>query len=356
MTSLWIVGATPGAEALRMLTLAALGLAVLAMGFTMAVLIGRWQNTRTEQHEETQARVWEQPVLEALNGTRSVESVQQLVGPGEALYFIEVLASLARRLPEAERGPLVLLAAPFIDRLTPRLSHHDEAIRVRAVQTLGLLAFGVHATKLLRALDDRSPLVALHAARALSRPGNSALAPQVLQRLPRFTRFHLPLVAAVIAGLGLDAVPALLAAYGDERLPPAARIILANALRLLSAREAAGVAVRYLAVGGDRDLAAASLQLLGDLGAAAHLGAVRPCLRSDQELLRVHAVLAISKLAEPAQLAELEPMLDDPSPRVAFQAARALRRLHDGDTLRGLAAGSGRPAELAAAVLAESAS
>ena len=346
----WLA-ASAGGGTLRVLILTSFGLAVLAAGFTLAAIIGRWRNARNEAREAALTATWEQPVLDVLSGRRSTDSVQRLVRPREALYFVEFLSSLARRLPAGERGPLVLLAAPFIDRLTTRLTHHDEYIRIRAVQTLSLLALDLHATKLIQALDDQSTLVALHAARALAHGGHADLAPPVLQRLARFTQFHPPIVAAVVSGLGLDAVPALLAAYADERQPAAARVILAGALRILQAPDAADVATRLLG-SAPYDLVGGSLRVLEELGSERHLDAVRPLLDHADEFVRVRAIAAFAALAGPQQLAELAPKLDDPSPWAALQAARALRAWRGGELLRQAAAGTGQRALLAAEGLA----
>jgi HEAT repeat protein len=294
-------------------------------------------------------------VLEALDGARTPASVRSLVRERDALLFVEYVSRFAGRVRGPERDMLVEIVAPWLPRLAHRLTHRDEAIRARAVQTISLLDHGGYAGRLVRALDDRSQLVAMAAARALARREHTEFAPQVLRRLPRFAHWRPSFVSAMLTEMGPNAVPAMLAAFADPGQPAEGRAIVADALNALHVLEAADIAAGLLGPHRNRDLVAAALRLLRDLGRAEHVAAVRALLTSPDDMIRAGAIAAFGALASPAELELLVPSLEDPSHWAALEAARALRLLRNGAALHALAKRDQAHAIIAAEVLAESA-
>lgn len=332
---------------------------VLTVFFSAIAVVVRARNTRRARHRSNLEDRWEPAVMELLDGARTPASVQSLVRERDALLFVEYVSRFARRVRGMERDLLAELVTPWLPRLAQRLTHRDEATRARAVQTISLLALGGYAGALVRALDDRSPLVAMAAARALARRERTEFAPQVLRRLPRFTRWRPGFVSAMLTEMGPGAVPDLLAAFADPAQPAEVRAIVADALNALHVLEAADIAAGLLGPERNRDLVAAALRLLRDLGGGRpeHVAAVRALLTSPDEMVRTAAIAAFGALASPAELEQLIPALQDPSRWAALEAARALRSLRNGAELRALAhRGADHPhADLAAEVLAESA-
>jgi HEAT repeat protein len=342
--------------ALGFLVAGTLILCLLLVIFSAVALLARARATRKARRVSRLEAGWEPAALEALEGTRTAASVQVLVRERDALLFVDFVSRLARRLRGDERHILAELVTPWLPRLAQRLTHRDEAVRARAVQTISLLAFGAYDEGLVRALDDESPLVAMAAARALARPEHPEFAAPVLQRLPRFTRWRPEFVSAMLAGMGPAAIPALLAAFDDPAQPAEARAIVADALRVLHVLEAADIAAALLGPVRNRDLVAASLRLLQELGREEHVAVVRPLLTSVDDVIRAHAIAAFGALAAPAEMELLVPALEDRSRWVALAAARALRPFKDGAALRVLARRDHPHAMLAAEVLADQAS
>ena len=344
---------------LGLLVAGTLFLCILLMVFFTAIAVAvRARNTHRARHWSVLEDRWEPAVLEVLDGARTPASVRSLVRERDALLFVEYVSRFARRVRGKERELLSELVAPWLPRLAQRLTHRDEATRARAVQTLSLLAspLGGHTGRLVRALDDRSPLVAMAAARALAGRERTEFAPQVLRRLPRFARWRPSFVSAMLTEMGPDAVPDLLAAFADPAQPAEARAIVADALNALHVLEAADIAAGLLGPERNRDLVAAALRLLRDLGRPEHLSAVRALLTSRDDMVRTGAITAFGALASAAELELLIPALDDPSHWAALEAARALRSFRNGAELRALAQrGDHLHAIIAAEVLAESA-
>ena len=343
------------AGALGFLVGATLLLCMLLVAFSTLAVTVRARNTRRARRWSMLEDRWEPAVLEVLDGARSPASVRSLVRERDALLFVEYVSRFTRRVRGRERDLLTQMVAPWLPRLAQRLGHRDEATRARAVQTISLLAFGGYAGRLVRALDDRSQLVAMAAARALARREHTEFAGQVLRRLPRFAHWRPGFVSAMLTEMGPDAVPQLLAAFADPGQPAEARAIVADALNALHALEAADIAAGLLGPQRNRDLVVAALRLLRDLGRGEHVPAVRALLTSRDDVIRTGAIAAFGALAPPAELELLVPALEDPSHWAALAAARALRSLRNGAELRALAERDHPRAIIAAEVLAESA-
>ena len=341
--------------ALGFLVAGTLLLCILLVAFSTIALVVRARSTRRARRWSMLEDRWEPAVLEALDGARTPASVRSLVRERDALLFVEYVSRFARRVRGMERERLAEMVAPWLPRLAQRLTHRDEATRARAVQTISLLADGGFAGRLVRALDDRSQLVAMAAARALARPERTEFAPQLLRRLPRFAHWRPSFVSAMLTEMGPDAVPELLAAFADPEKPAEVRAILADALNALNVLEAADIAEGLLGPQRNRDLVAAALRLLRNLGRQEHVAAVRALLTSQDDMVRSGAIAAFGALASPAELELLVPALADPSHWAALEAARALRSLRNGAELRALAERDHPHAIIAAEVLAESA-
>ena len=328
-------------------------LCTLLIAFSAIALVVRARTTRRARHWSVLENLWEPVVLEVLDGARTPASVRSLVRERDALLFLEYVSRFARRIRGRERDLLTETVAPWLSHVARRLEHRDEAIRARAVQTISLLDRGDYTGRLVRALDDRSQLVAMAAARALARRERTEFAPQVLRRLQRFAHWRPSFVSAMLTEMGPDAVPELLAAFADPEQPAEAHAILADALNALHVLEAADIAAGLLGPPSNRDLVAAALRLLRDLGRAEHVAAVRALLTSQDDMVRTGAIAAFGALASPAELELLVPALQDASHWAALEAARALRSFRNGAALRALAEQDHPHAIIAAEVLAE---
>jgi HEAT repeat protein len=331
-----------------------LGALVLAFGVTAVVL--RARNVRMEHRWERVEAGWEAAILGYLDGDRTAESVRALVADRDGLLFVDFVSRFARRLRGPEREALTVLIRPHLPPVAARLTHPHDAVRARAVATLGLLGMNDYVREVVGALDDPSPLVAMVATRALARREHPQFAYAILGRLHRFLGWQTSFLAAMLVAIGPEAVPALLAAFTDAARPPRELAVIAEALRLLNCLAAADPAARQLAATADRDLAASCLRLLAHVGRPEHLDAVRARAADADPTVRAQAIAAFGTLAEAGEVAALVPALDDPDAWVRLEAARALARIPDGiHMLRAEAAGTGARARLAGQVLAEAA-
>jgi len=320
---------------------------IVAIGalFVVTVVLGviavvlRAKNVQKAARWQRLEARWEPEFLEVLAGRRQPEAVRALVAPGDELYFVDLVLRYARRVRGTERDLLARMAEPFLPPVVERVHGADAERRARAVQTLGELGLPRYDREVITALDDPSPLVAMIAARALARRESPQYAADVLARLHRFTSWRPSFLASMLSSMGPDVAAGLRETLADPSLVSTVRSIAAIALRQLNDLPSAAVAVQVLAEGGgDRDLLAACLRLLGTVGSTEHLSTVRRMTTSDDFVVRATAFGALGTLGEPADLARLrEAAYQDVSHWVAISAARALKDSGGADVLRDLA-------------------
>jgi HEAT repeat protein len=281
---------------------------------------------------------WTPLLLDVLDGELPPGSLAMELGPGDIPYFTDFVGRFVRRLAGPEQERLVALAHPLLPELRRSLRVRSPELRAVAVDTLGLLAPSAGSEELVAALDDPSPLVAMVAARALTRAGRVDHVDRLLSRLARFQDWRPSYLAAMLTALGPSAVPALLKAFRDEATPVRVRTVAAEALNRLNAAVAADPAAVVLATPVDPELGAAALRLLGRVGHEVHLPVVRTALRSEAEAMRLAAARALAALGDDREIPLLVAALDDPSRWVAEQAARGLLVLDGRPHLVALAA------------------
>lgn len=331
------------------LAAAVAALFVLALLFGAATLALRARNERRARRWARLEAEWTPLVLAVLSGDVPAAAPGVPVARADRPLFVDFLLRLVRRLKGPERDALVALAAPYLDEVAARARRGGAERRALAVQQLGALGAGRHAATVVAALDDRSALVAMTAARVLAPTGRAEHAAAILDHLARFREWSPGFLAALLATMGAGAAPSLRALLADPARSPGERAVAAEALRIMHDLPAADAARAAVAAGGDADLSAAALRLLAAVGGAADAPAVRAACRSADPVVRAQAAAALGAIGGAADRAALAAALDDPSPWVVLHAARSLKALGGDAQL----AAAGRPgaglARLAAA-------
>jgi HEAT repeat protein len=157
----------------------------------------------------------------------------------------------------------------------------------------------------------------------------------------------------MLAEMGPEVSPGLRRGLADRAAEPWTRTVMAEALRLQSDFEAGDVAAEVVANCDDRDLVAAALRLLSEVGRPAHLPVVRDRVGSQDEAVRAQALRALGRLGGPEDLSTLLEALDDEFTWAALYAARGVRESGGRELLREAAESEDRRGHLAAQVLAE---
>lgn len=342
-SALWLLAAVVGAL---------IGMAII---FAVYALLLRVRSVRRERLWEHLTSLWEEPVLLALADPDEAARVHELIGPARGLYFVRFALEYARRVKGEEHAVLHALAEPYLPPIAERATSPDVETRTRAIQTLGTLGLPRYASVVVKALDDLSPLVAMVAARALARRGHPEYAPDVLRHLHRFDAWSRSFLASMLASVGPEAAPALRTSLGDTHEAPWVRAVAAEALAMLKDLESGDLAARLVANEDDRELVAAALRLLSDVGRPEHVDVVRALCASPDNVIRAEALTVLGIVGEEDDIPRLVGAMSDPSPWVAIQAARSLRAAGGTAVLRDLGDSDHPRAALAQQVLVEEA-
>lgn len=328
-------------------------MAVLSVAFAINVLILRILNERTARRWARLESLWEEPILNALADPERVPEVWDRVDDRHRVQFVDFVLRWSRRVRGRDAEVLREVALPYLDPFLDEVDATRMEIRTRAVQVLGTLGLPRHADAVIRALDDPSPLVAMVAARSLARTKDARHATRVLEKLGRFRDWNRNFFASMLASMGSEAIPALQATAEDSRQAPWVRSVALDALRHLSAPRSADLAAEIVARESNRELLAAALRLLAEVGRPEHREVVRARASSNDFVIRAHALSALGTLAGEDELELLEDAMEDPSPWVAIHAAEGLHTAGADAALESFAR-SGHPrAELARQVLLE---
>ncbi len=337
--------------ALTLLIVGNLVFGATALLLAVTAVLLRLANDRKAQRWGRLEADWEPSSLDVVVGLDPPERMWALVTPRDRLHFLNFLLRFAKRVSGPERRMVDDLAAPYLDLVVRQLRFRAPERRARAVQTLSTLGRRRYADRLLQALDDPSPLVAMVAARALARRESPDFAGAILRRLHRFDQWRPSFLASMLAAMGPSVAPTLRLALADEQFSSRTRGVAADALRELHDYEAADVAAAMLSRTRERDLLASTLNLLAHVGRAEHLPAIREHAGAPDLIVRARAIAALGFIGAAEDVPVIVEAFYDPSPWVALRAAEALRDAHATDALTALARPGAPRAELARQLL-----
>ena len=325
----------------------------VSFAFAAIALLFRLRNAWVERRRSRLTDRWEPLLLEVLGGSAPEAVLLRQVEAAEVQVFLSFLMGYARRLKGEEGATVRRLAKPYLPALATSVSRGGAEKRGLAVHRLAEVGLPDYAVVVAGALEDRSSAVALIAARGLFRRGQERFFPAVLAQLPRFAHVSRSFLASLLSDGGSGAAPLLRAILVDPSTPAVARAVCVDALRLLNDLDTLPLVAEFLRTSSDRELVAACLKLLRQLGHHDHVPLVRPLVRSPDPVIRAAAAGALGAIGNADDMPMLQDALDEDEYWVSLEAARALMALGGIDTLRRLAASTGPWAVLAQQVLSE---
>jgi hypothetical protein len=324
---------------------------VLTLTFSAYAIALRLRHGARDRRRARYAEKWKDRLLLALADEEEATALQRSVLEQERLPFVGFAVQYARRLRGDGRATLGHLVRPFLGLIADRADSPSVEIRARAIQTLGMLGLPEHAPRVIAALDDTSTLVAMVAARALARQESPEYAQAVLARLHRFNGWDQRFLASMLASMGPGVAQALRDGLADVRAEPRSRAVLADALQIQGDLAAGDVAAQTLKTTDDRELLAASLRLLRDVGRPEHADAVRALARSADPVIRAHALSALGAVGGESDVPQLVESMRDSSPWAALNAAKGVLAAGGVDVLTEMATSTDRVGVLARQVL-----
>jgi HEAT repeat protein len=315
-------------------------------------LVLRRRNEIKDRRRAHYARMWTDRLIPALMDEAEATSLQQSVQESDRLPFVGFAVQYARRLRGEGRDALVRIVRPFLGPVLERAESRRVEVRARAIQTLGTLGLPEHAHRVIAALDDPSPLVAMVAARALATQESPEYAEAVLARLHRFNGWNQRFLASMLASMGPGIAPTLRSGLADALNDPRSRAVLAEALRIQGDLGSGDAAAEVLRSSSDPELLASALRLLRDVGRPEHVDAVRPHTRSSDWGVRAQALHTLGAVGGADDLPALLEGMQDESPWAALSAAKGVLAAGGPAALTDIAANGQRLGVLARQVLA----
>ena len=343
-----------GEAVLLVLVFATAALLALAVIFGTSAVLLRYRNQARARRFGRLEAVWGPLIASYAADSAPASTVWEKVEDRDRMHFVRVVMRYAERLRGESRDRLELLVSPYLDEFAGslrRASLEDQALIIRVLATSGLDRY---ASTVVAALDNRSPLVSMVAARTLARVGGADYAPQILARLDRYKNWSRSFLASLLASMGGDAAPHLRALLADRSAEPWQRTVAADSLRWLNDVAAHQIASRVLEEETDRDLLVQALRLVGRLGNREHGDQVQRLMGSDDFAVRASAVTTAGQMGIASSLPRLEEALvHDESRWVSLHAARALGQLGQLGPLKSLADSPHPRARLARQALLE---
>jgi hypothetical protein len=297
-------------------------------------LVLRRRNEIRDRRRAHYARMWTDRLIPALMDEAEARSLQESVQDSDRLAFVGFAVQYARRVRGEGRDALVRIVKPFLGPILERAESRRVEVRARAIQTLGTLGLPEHAPRVIAALDDPSPLVAMVAARALATEESPHYATAVLARLHRFTGWNQRFLASMLASMGPGVAPTFRSGLRDASGDPRSRAVLAEALRIQGDLGAGDDAAEVLRSATDSDLLAATLRLLRDIGRPEHVDAVRAHAGSPDPVVRAQALHTLGAVGGHDDLPRLVEGMRDKSPWAALSAARGVLAAGGPEALR----------------------
>ncbi|PAP77095.1 HEAT repeat domain-containing protein [Rubrivirga marina] len=330
-------------------------LTVVALALTALVVVVHVAADRAESRRAERWARWERALLDALVGERPPSSLGPLVGDGERGDYFQLLIAYALRLGGESRAVFAEAAAPHLDTARQWLCDRRADRRALAAHLFGLVGSVPDLHRLVPLLHDPAPEVGMITARALGRSRDLRYLRPVVGALDGFEAWGSPAVASALTLFGIEAGPTLEAGLASPELSESARTACAEALRRLGYVPAGDTAAALLSESEPpREVQAAALRLLRDVGGPGHADAARALLHHGDEVVRLHAISALSALSiRPDDAARIEHALADPSPWVALRAARGLVEAGRTAPLQAIAEGDAPCAGVARQALAE---
>jgi HEAT repeat protein len=325
---------------------------VVTLAFSVYAVALRLRNEARDRRRERYAAKWRDRLLVALVDENEAAALRDSIQEHERVHFVGFAVQYARRMRGEDREALAGLVKPFLEPIVARAGSPRVETRARAIQTLGMLGLPAHAPRVIAALDDRSPLVAMVAARCLSLVESPEYAEAVLARLHRFSGWNRRFLASMLAAMGPGVAVSLRTGLGDTRAEPRSRAVLAEALEIQGDLGAGDVAAATLETATDPELIGSALRLLEDVGRPEHVEAVRAHARSQDIAVRAQALQTLGAVGGESDIPQLVASMRDASPMAALSAARGVRAAGGARVLSDLAASGDEIGVIARQVLA----
>lgn len=249
------------------------------------------------------------------------------------IFFVRYLYRFAERLQGRELERVKELAQPYLSRIAKGLKGSYPELRARNVHILGTFGFPEYIDIIKTALNDKSPMVTMTAARTLARKEYPEHCKVILPVLSMFDQWSMSFLASMLAEMGIEAAPELRKTLSDDKQSIRVRIACAEALRTVGDLTSGDLVSELLGGETDSELLAALLRLIGQVGTSRHRPVVIELFNAHDFIVRVHALSAIGQIGKREDGELVQHALNDDSNWVVLRAVKTLHQLGRTDIL-----------------------
>ncbi len=328
-------------------------LLMFSFSFAIYTIYIRIRDSRREVRLQELEKRWQSQILEIIAGRESPDTLINSIDRKEIFYFVEYVMRYMVILRGDERKIVTNLALPFLDRLTSATRKSDPESRAYTIRILSTIGFDKYDDIIINGLNDTSPLVAMVAAHALVKKGESKYINATVRKLHKFGKWSKKYLATMLASAGSSGASELRRVYSNREASIRVRLIAAEALLMINDFASADIAAEIISTEYDYDLISTSLKLLSAFGQTRHISQVRRLCSSTNDVIRAHALSTLGSIGDISETDRLYEALTDPSPWVVLHAARGMANIGAIDLLREIAASNRPEAVVAGEVLEE---
>lgn len=339
--------------AMQLIVIAIFIILVFTIILAITVLLLRIKNTYKAYRYKKTETAWEKVLINSVLFDEDGDGSEIIVRRRNRLLFVQYLYQFAQRLQGEELKRIKAIAEPYLDVILKGTKGDYPELRARNLNILGTFGFPKYIDVIKYALNDRSPIVTMTAARALAKPDYPQHCRVILPVLGMFDQWSMNFLSSMLAEMGSQAAPDLRKAMAKSGNTIRVRIACAEALRRLDDIGSADLAVELLQENDDAEFQAALLRLLREVGVPRHRPVVIKFLNSSHFIVRATALSVLAQIGGSDDGELIRGLIEDDSAWVALHSARALRKLNRSDLLEPLANSDHRRAAISRQVLSE---
>ncbi len=340
-------------QVLFILTLSILLLFLFVLFLAGSTFYLRSKNSRKSKKYFQLEQVWKPLLMDILSEDLEPSAIHPAVKREYIWQFLTYLSRYIARVDGEARTRLIEAGKPYIKVVIRKLYSWRVEKRAEVISLMQRLDPERYDPEFRKALDDRSFLVNMVAARALARKGHRENGEAILRHLDRFEIWSVNLLSSLIAQVGNVLSPSLRQVMIDKEKPPWQRVVAVETLHKLYDFESGDLIDRVCVPGENREVVAAYLRLLRIIGDERHSPYIRDICEGDDPVLLAHGIRVLTQIETEKETKCLAKAMDHPSIWVVINAAWGLKEAGKLDVLRQYAYSDHPRSELARQVLTE---
>jgi hypothetical protein len=340
-------------QVLFILTFSILLLLIFVLFLAGSTFYLRTKNARKSKKYFHLERIWNPVLLDIISEDRDPSAIRFYVKNKDIWQFLTTLSRYISRVDGEAKQRLIEAGKPYIKVVIRKLDSWKVEKRAEVISLMQRLDPERYDPAFRKALNDRSFLVNMVAARALARKDHQENGEAILRHLDRFKIWSVNLLSALIAQVGTVLSPSLRELMINKEKPAWQRVVAVETLHKLYDFKAGDYIAEICTPDEDREVVAAYLRLLRVIGDEKHIPCIRDMCKRNDPVIVANSIRVLTQLEHGKEFECLKKAMDHPSIWVVINATWGLKESGKLDVLRQYAYSDHPRSELARQVLTE---